>query len=185
MFSMLAESIENLWLEVERLSRPVASLRVPGVGAEQVENAFGAPIPSDVVEWFGWCNGVSYRPGQVQDDAALIPGYEPLSVRDAAGVKASYGDGDPVLGDRWIPLLGTGGGDFYAAVYEPSSPSSRVASVMIGGESRMAYESVEQMVNAFRNFFRTGVFFIADDGTLDADDDLWISSETGSGPEIA
>ncbi|WP_031068934.1 hypothetical protein [Streptomyces sp. NRRL S-118] len=180
---MLSESIESLWQEAERLNRPVASLRVPGVGPDEVANAFGGPVPGDVAEWFGWSNGVQWQPNQKQDDAALIPGYEPLSVQDAAAVKASYGSEDPLLGERWFPLLGTGGGDFYAAVEEDSSTSPHVVSVMIGEDSRPAYGSIEEMVTAFRDFYRSGVFFVAADGTLDADDDLWIATETGSRPD--
>ncbi|MEW2634836.1 hypothetical protein AB0903_25130 [Streptomyces sp. NPDC048389] len=49
----------------------------------------------------------------------------------------------------------------------------------------MAYESIEEMVNAFRDFYRSRVFFVAADGTLDADDDQWIATETGSRPDSA
>ncbi|MGY3202192.1 hypothetical protein [Streptomyces sp. TE5632] len=168
---------------MDKLNRPVVSLRVPGITTGELEHTFGASLPSDVATWFGWCNGVEWHPDQIQDDAALIPGYEPLSASDAAAVKASYGIGDPLLGENWFPLLATGGGDFYAAIHEPSSISSRVVSVMIGGESRMAYGSLEQMTNTFRELYQTGVFFVAEDGTLDADDDQWIAIETNSRPD--
>ncbi|GAA1008797.1 hypothetical protein QEP66_06540 [Streptomyces sp. LB8] len=181
----LLESIEALWREAERLNRPIASFRVPGLTADEVERTFGGPVPADVATWFGWCNGVERCPGQTQDDAALIPGYEPLSASEAAAVRASYGMEDPLLGDNWFPLLATGGGDFYAAVHEPPSMPSRVVSVMIGGESSRAYDSMEHMVNTFRELYRSGVFFVAEDGTLDADDEQWIAIETGSRPDGA
>jgi hypothetical protein len=113
------------------------------VPLEEVEAVFGRAVPGDVATWFGWSNGVAYAPGQVQDDAALVPGYEPLSVREAAAVRDGYGSDDPVLGDFYVPLLATGGGD---------------------------------------RFYRNGVFFVSDEGTLEADDVRWVAEESGARP---
>lgn len=179
---MLNQSIEQLWQEVERLNRPVVGFRAPGVSASDVEAVFGGPVPEDIIAWFGWSNGVGYHPGQIQDDAALVPGYEPLSLREARGVRDSYQIDDPVLGEFFIPLLATGGGDFYAAVYTASLRSPRVAHVMIGGETGIVYESIENMANAFCDFYRTGVFFVSDQGTLEADDYRWVEAESDSEP---
>ncbi|MFC8825150.1 hypothetical protein ACFT9I_07300 [Streptomyces sp. NPDC057137] len=178
---MLIQSIERLWQQVAGLNRPVVESRVPGVSASEVEAVIQGPVPEDIAIWFGWSNGVEYRSGQVQDDAALVPGYEPLSLREAMGVRESYEIGDPVLGDFFMPLLATGGGDFYAAVYDASLRSPRVAHAMIGGESGFVYESIEAMVNGFCDFYRTGVFFVSDQGTLEADDDRWVEEESQSG----
>ncbi len=168
----LIRAIAGLWQEAERLNRPAAALRVPGIAPDQVWEAFGGPVPDDVAAWFGHADGVAWRPGQTQDDAALVPGYEPLAVRDAAALRRSYGE-------QWFPLLGTGGGDFYAAVPTPPGDGApRVVSVMAGEEPRPAYDSVADMAEAFRDLYRAGVFFVAEDGTLDADDDLWIAIET-------
>ncbi|MBX9399184.1 hypothetical protein K4749_37840 [Streptomyces sp. TRM72054] len=179
---MLIRSIERLWQEVEILNRPVVRFRGPGVSASEVEAAFENPVPEDIVTWFGWSNGVEYHPGQVQDDAALVPGYEPLSLPEARAVRDSYQIDDPVLGEFFVPLLATGGGDFYAAVYDASLQAPSVAHVMIGGETKLVYESVEGMVNAFCDFYRTGVFFVSDQGILEADDYRWVEAESGSGP---
>ncbi|MFF9865072.1 SUKH-3 domain-containing protein [Streptomyces sp. NPDC013953] len=174
----LIRAIAGLWQEAERLNRPVTALRVPGLAPDQVREAFGGPVPDDVAVWFGHADGVAWRPGQTQDDAALVPGYEPLAVRDAAALRAPYGE-------QSYPLLGTGGGDFYAAVPMPGAGSSPVVSVMAGEEPRPAYDSVADMAEAFRDLYRAGVFFVAEDGTLDADDDLWIAIETaGTRPRL-
>ncbi|MFE1290588.1 hypothetical protein [Streptomyces sp. NPDC058751] len=178
---MLVRSIEQLWLEAENLNRPVVGSRAPGVAAGEVEAVLGGVVPEDVATWFGWSNGVEYRPGQIQDDVFLVPGYEPLSLSEARGVRESYELEDAVLGEFWIPLLATGGGDFYAAVFGASLQSPEVAHVMIGGESFIVYKSIEEMVDAFCGFYRGGVFFVSDEGTLEADDERWIAAEADSG----
>ncbi|WP_158993685.1 hypothetical protein [Streptomyces sp. QHH-9511] len=56
---------------------------------------------------------------------------------------------------------------------------------MAGEEPRPAYGSVEDMADAFRDLYRARVFFVAEDGTLDADDDPWIAVETaGTRPRL-
>ncbi|MEV8284333.1 hypothetical protein [Streptomyces niveus] len=173
---MLEERIRDLWMAAEHLGRPVVAHRNPGAPVELLECAFNPPVPSDIAAWFAWSNGVSYHPDQTQDDAALIPGYEPLSVAESRAIRADF-PGCAVLGAHWIPLLASGGGDFYAAVYIPGEASSRVASVMIGENSRMAFKSIDQMVSIFVACYREGIFFVDNFEILQADDARWIELE--------
>ncbi|MET9801473.1 hypothetical protein [Streptomyces sp. NPDC006368] len=82
-------AIGGLWQEAERLNRPAAALRAPGIAPDQVREVSGGQVPDDVAVWLGHGNGVAWRPGQTQDDAALIPWFEPLAVRDAAALRGS------------------------------------------------------------------------------------------------
>ncbi|MFE3901707.1 hypothetical protein ACFXPY_15500 [Streptomyces sp. NPDC059153] len=173
---MLEERIRDLWMAAESLGRPVVAYRNSGAPIGLLERAFTSPVPPDVAAWFAWSNGVAYHPGQTQDDAALIPGYEPLSVDEAVAIRADS-PGCAVLGSHWIPLLASGGGDFYAAVYAPGDTSSRVASVMIGENSRMAFKSIDQMVSTFVACYREGIFFVDNSDILQADDVRWIELE--------
>jgi hypothetical protein len=158
-------------------NRPVSSQRALGLDPAEIERVLGRRVPADIVDWFLSCNGVEFRPGQIQDDAALIPGYEPISLHDAISIRDTLGDVDPILGEWWIPLLATGGGDFYAAVFEERLDQVFIASVMNGGVSRKAYHSIEEMVVSFCDLYRRGVFFVNDEGILDADDESWIQAE--------
>ncbi|MFJ2591580.1 SMI1/KNR4 family protein [Streptomyces erythrochromogenes] len=175
---MLEERIRDLWIAVERLGRPIVNHRNPGAPVELLERAFGSPVPSDVATWFAWANGVAYAADQTQDDVALVPGYEPVSVEEAAALKAELEVPEvEFLGSYWIPLLATGAGDFYAATYVPGQETSRVVSVMIGETSRIAFLSVDQMVSVFVALYRDGVFFVDGEGILQADDVRWLERE--------
>src|SRR5215475_6428909 len=109
---MLTDSLAAFWRSLEELNRPVAGLRVPGPDATGVAAAIGGPVPDEIAVWFGWSDGARYEDGQVQDDAALVPGYEPLSLVEAVAVRDRYGERDPLLDGTWVPLIASGGGDF-------------------------------------------------------------------------
>jgi hypothetical protein len=170
----LQDDLDRLWGEVRLLGRPVVDARNPGIDAAEVRRVLGSDVPNDVIEWFRYGDGVAYVDGQTQDDAALVPGYYPLSLAEAVEIRSNYG-GD--LGSWWLPLLSTGGGDFYAAAAD-SMGNLTVRSVMNGGVERRAYMGIEEMVAAFVRMYREGVFFVRSDGILWADDDRWIEIES-------
>ncbi|TDC80488.1 hypothetical protein [Streptomyces hainanensis] len=166
--------MREIWAHLERLDRPIIRHRAPGAAPTEVADAFSGEVPADVTTWFTLCNGVTHTPDQTQDDAAFIPGYEPLSLQEAAAIRADFGDSPPLPEKTWFPLLATGGGDLYAAVPAPEGTHSRVFSVMTGYPPRLAYQSIEQMLSVFNRCYGEGIFFVNDEaGMLDADDDRW------------
>ncbi|MCX0245654.1 hypothetical protein [Streptomyces drozdowiczii] len=172
-----------LWREAEHLELPVVADRVPGVSVRFLESSFGKAVPSEVAGWFGACNGVMHRSGQIQNDAALIPGYEPLSVEDSLSIRVAY-PREAILLSDFYPLLGSGGGDFYAASYDQDAGLSYVVSVVVGEESRIAYRSISQMAESFVQCYRDGIFFLDGEGVLQADDEAWIQREIAAAGEL-
>ncbi|MGW3405713.1 hypothetical protein [Streptomyces zhihengii] len=173
---MLSDRIAELWGEAQRLRLPVVDGRAQGVSIASLESSFGRKVPTEVAEWFAACNGIVHRPGQTQNDAALIPGYEPLSVEDSIAIRDSC-PREAFLLSEFFPLLGSGGGDFYAASYDRATGRSHVASVVVGEECRIASRSISQMVAIFIQCYRDGIFFLDGDGILQADDEIWIQRE--------
>lgn len=155
---MLSRELEALVARLTELGRPVVPWLVPGVDVGQVEPVAGGQPPAEVIDWFKWCNGVELREGQVQDDINVIPGYSPLSLREASEIIDEYSD-DPVLGSSWIPLLGGPGGDVYAAVWTAGKPA-RVAGVLVGEPTEIEFSSIEQMVAVFNECYRRGAFYV-------------------------
>ena len=168
---MLASELAELVEQLSRMGRGVVTLLRPGAQAAEVEAAFGRPVPDSVADWFSWCNGVTARAGQIQDDVNIIPGYNLVSVNEAVAMIPTY-SGDDVLGFNWIPLLRSGGGDIYAAVWD-SARVARVAGVIVGEPTEIEFSSIEQMVSVFNECFRNGAFYIDPQGMFSMDPELY------------
>jgi hypothetical protein len=168
---MLAAELEQLVGHARELDRPVVALLRPGIDAGQVEAVIGSPVPESVAEWFRWCNGVEIRPNQIQDDVNIIPGYNPLSIDEAVAMAPDYA-GDEVLGENWLPILGTAGGDIYAAVWVPGE-EAQVAGVLIGEETEVEFSSIEQMASVFNACYRGRAFGVDQQGRLALDSQIY------------
>jgi hypothetical protein len=164
---MLPDELEGLVGYLRDLHRPVVSWLRPGVEASEIVSALGMEVPVSVIQWFGWCNGVEELPNQLQDDVEIIPRYNPVSLDEVPGLMRAHA-GDRIFGDQWIPLLRSGGGDIYAAVWKPNA-EAQVAWALIGESTEIEFESIDQMVTVFNGAFDGAAFFINDDGQLDKD----------------
>lgn len=161
---MLQTELERLTAHLESLNRPVVAWMLPGVDEERVSSVLGESAPRSVAEWFHWCNGIGRHGGQLQDDVNTVPGYNPLSIEEAAHLKGDYA-GDSVLGSHWVPLLANASGDLYAAVWGVGTEAV-VAGVLIGEPTEVEFQSIEQMVVVFNRCFESGAYFVNEQGRL-------------------
>ncbi|MER6981726.1 SMI1/KNR4 family protein [Streptomyces carpinensis] len=161
---MLDAEFERLRGRLEALDRPVVAWMVPGVDADHVSSVLGEEVPESVAQWFRWCNGIAVVQGQIQDQVNVIPGYSPLSLEEGMRMRTAY-TGDDALGSHWVPLLGSGGGDLYAAVWTPGEEAV-VAGVLVGEPTEIEFSTIEQMVTTFNECFDSGAFFVDDQGRL-------------------
>ena len=161
---MLGTELATFHAHLQALNRPVASLLLPGIGSDRVGEVYGSSVPDSVEQWFAWANGVAGRAGQIQDEVNVIPGYNPLSIDEAVRLARDY-SGDSTLGENWMPLLGSAGGDFYAAVWALGEEAV-VAGVLIGEPTEVEFSSIEQMVGVFNKCFDGGAYFVDEQGRL-------------------
>jgi hypothetical protein len=71
-----------------------------------------------------------------------------------------------------VPLLGSAGGDLYAAVWSPGVEAA-VADVLIGESTEVEFSGIEQMVHVFNCCFDRGAYYVNDQGRLVMDPDLY------------
>lgn len=162
---MIVDLLEGIFQRLQELRRPVVSLLRPGATVADLDEA--GIQQQDLRDWFGWRNGVIEAAGQTQGDVSVVPGYWPVSLAEALSLKPSY-QGDPTLGDSWVPLLTSGGGDIYAAVWTGDSRPV-VAGVLIGEPTEIEFPTLEAMLEVFLACFERGAYFVGEGGYLEAD----------------
>lgn len=165
----------NEWRDrLTRLGVPVAPLLAPGADRAEIEAVLGTPVPPAVSDWFAWCDGVAYAPGQTIGDSWAVPGYWPLALRDAIGMKPAYDQLDvPLLREHWVPLLGNGSSDIYAATWDDADGEPVVVSIMPEYGDAVEFDSIEQMVIVFNQCFARSAYHLDEQGRLDVDDELY------------
>jgi hypothetical protein len=163
------------WREwLVRLDAPVAPNLKPGVSRADIETVLGATTPRAVLEWFQWCDGVAYAPGQTIGDSWAIPGYWPVELRDVIEIKAlQYDEDSLLLADSWVPLLENGSSDLHVAAWSDAS-EPRVVTVMPEfGPPSVEFHSVEQMVTVFNECFTRSAYYLNAEHQLDVNDELY------------
>jgi hypothetical protein len=160
----LVRELNRFEWHLREANRAVVADLLPGTSADRVLSVRSS-APSSIIEWFRWHDGVRVRDGQTQDDANVIPGYTLVSLDEAIRIIPIY-DGDPDLGDHWLPLLQNGGGDLYAAVWMPGCEAG-VFRVMVGEETEAEFASIAQMVVVFNACFTNGAYFVDAQGWFD------------------
>ncbi|MEO3745664.1 hypothetical protein [Plantactinospora sp. B5E13] len=157
-----------------RLGAPVAPVLKPGRSRAEIEAVLGATTPRTVLEWFQWCDGVDYAPGQTIGDCWTIPGFWPVELRDVAGIKAAHHDEDsPLLAGNWVPLLQNGSSDLYAAAWSDSSEPVVVTIMPEFAPPSVEFHSVEQMVAVVNECFTRSAYHLDAERQLDVDDELY------------
>jgi len=149
-----------------QLGRPVVGILEPGTPDEGVRAVLGE-APDEVREWFGWCGGTSHAVGQTIDQASFIPGYVFPSMREALDVKAEAGNPPSGFLD-WIPVLLSGGYDFYAAAWDGNG-NTYVLGVLLGEPVEVEYESLGEMVSVFTAAIDRRAFFVDEIGEFSMD----------------
>jgi hypothetical protein len=155
----------------ERLSTlriPAVDLLVPGLPESEVRARL-AGAPDNVIEWFTWCDGTERRPRQTIDEASFIPGYIFPSLNEAIEVKETPIELPEGYAD-WIPVLVTGGFDFYAAAWRKDE-EAQVFGVLLGEPVELEYDNVEAMVQTFSAAIDSSAFFIDERGEFSMDPD--------------
>lgn len=124
--SRLGAALEQLEESLRRLGRAglVGALR-PGLRPEAVAAQLGRrglQAPPEVVEIFGWHDGVDEPADRVMDDVQLFPGFYMVSLE---GCLMNY---DVFVrssrwSPAWFPFLANGGGDFYFLDLSVSPPT--------------------------------------------------------------
>lgn len=155
----------------------------PGLERDGVTDSLRArhlPAHQDIIDLFGWHDGVDAPEDDVMDDVQVFPGFylpsldECLSNYDAFLPSERW--------DRlWLPILANGGGDFYLLDLTGNDASVRHFRID-ESEHPVEFSRLANFVETMNLAYDRGIIFI-EDGYLEMDDlafgDLAAEQEPG------
>lgn len=159
----IPSSIDGIFAHLKRLDRPVAARRRPGLPEEEIRSnldSLGLACPSDLVAAYAACDGIDYRPGDILDDIHFFPGFYWMPLAECIANYKLFKD-DVRWNRHWLPLFANGGGDFYAVICDPASPSfGAVVGFMLGEEGHLIeFSSLAVMFEVIERSFETKAFY--------------------------
>ena len=153
------------------MRRPAAQLLRPGLSRAAIA-AVEAPLPfkltRDLVSLYLTTNGPAAKRGATLDDLSFFPGYQLLSLEDAASAYRSMRKA-PQWKRGWFPFFANGAGDYYAVSCDTRS---RGVIGFLRGEpdQPVEYTSVPAMFATLAACFTRGAFFVKK-GVFSIDDE--------------
>lgn len=142
-------------------------------------------VPDEYLAVYEWRDGTETATGALLDDLWIVPGFYLLSLTDALANYDSFRTSerwDP----GWIPLLADGGGDFVVLeLPQPGAANGPIRHFRIeDAEHPVEYQSIAAMVATFVAAYEQGVFFVHDDGYLEADDQAFATLAAAMNPNV-
>lgn len=168
------QELDHILFHLCQMQRPVVALLQEPLSAEAFsEYAAQLPfhLPSELGRLYAWRNGTRCKGGDILDDLHFFPGFYFLSIEEAMDCYRAF-KSDPRWNRSWFPVFSNGGGDFYA-VWGKEGPSERgeVVGFLLGqSEQIVEYESLEAMIRTLSACYDEGVFWLDQNGYLEADD---------------
>lgn len=148
----VSELLDSIEASLRRLGAPVT-------GQLDQPQPFVAPpdvtAPPEVVEFFSWRGGTRRGEGEAVGTSWFIPGYVYPSAAEASDHRRRLGDiGIP---GPWLPILISGGGDCFAAVWDRLD-SVQVAGILLGEPPEIEFPSIRAFLSTCVEAFETGAF---------------------------
>jgi cell wall assembly regulator SMI1 len=172
--SLLLEIANELLLLGVDVSRNLNS----GASPVQIQQACeGLPfqLPPEVCDLFMWRNGI--KEGDFEGEFRLLPRFCFRTVQESAKTSRqfskTFGDSDEAWRSSWFYLFNDLAGDFLAYDTDPSLlTGARIIAVRHGLGTHSAFCSLEQMLSGVLECYRTGAYFLDEDGFLIDDERL-------------
>lgn len=169
----LKDALGRILLWHETHNRLIVNLLQKGLSVSEVGGKTAAlpfNFTEELVELYTWRNGTKVSQQHTLNDHYFLPGYYLLSLEDAIYNYQSLEDSLVEL-TPGLPILTSGGGDFYIAQCgEEIEVSGGVINYLRGEyEHPYTYLTVTSMMITVAECYETGAYFLTNDGLLKID----------------
>ena len=175
MLQKYLEQIEHCFSETKA---PVREHLSAGLGENEINDLLSGldlTATKELVDLYKWKNGAWPVPGFTLGEFCFIPGYFFLPLSRAC---SEYSDlsAEEDWDKNWLPILTSGGGEYYAADLSRSfsEPSSVIEYAFEDPGIEVPYKSLTNMIQVFVECFKRKAFFLdAETGYLEANIKAW------------
>ena len=190
--SKITELLNGICGELRNLGINANEFLRPGISAEQigeVSSVLPFSLPKEVCELYLWRNG-SLLEG-VTTENRLFPRYIFLSLQRSVSTTkilvSSSAKDESQWSPNWYTLCDDLAGDYYALIATPNDPScGRIMRVTELVDPFPAFWSFERMLLSILECYRSGAYYLGEDGFLEEDtglsDELYKRFNNGLSP---
>ena len=143
----------------------------PGISSQQIQELF-EEIPlqptQDLRALYTWRNGSEDSEGITLGELAFFPGFYLMSLEESIQTYLELRARD-VWDKFWFPIFASGGGDFYAMNLAPEAQGQILGFYVYEEEPQVEYQSLESMLQTFKECYKQGIIVQNEQGYLDMD----------------
>ena len=168
---MLSQLLNEIEKSLQQLDHPCVDHLNPGISSQQIQELF-EEIPlhptQDLRALYTWRNGSKDCEGITLGELAFFPGFYLMSLEESIQtymeLRARNG-----WNKSWFPIFANGGGDFYAMNLAIEAQGEMIGYYIYEEEPQIEYNSLESMLQTFKECYKQGVIFQNEQGYLDMD----------------
>ena len=143
----------------------------PGISSQQIQELF-EEIPlqptQDLRALYTWRNGSEDSEGITLGELAFFPGFYLMSLEESIQTYLELRATDG-WDKFWFPIFASGGGDFYAMNLAPEAQGQILGFYVYEEEPQVEYQSLESMLQTFKECYKQGIIVQNEQGYLDMD----------------
>ena len=143
----------------------------PGISSRQIQELFEA-IPlqptQDLRALYIWRNGSKDCERITLGELAFFPGFYLMSLEESIQTYLELSAKD-AWDKSWFPIFASGGGDFYAMNLAIEAQGEMIGYYIYEEEPQIEYNSLESMLQTFKECYKQGIIFQNEQGYLDMD----------------
>ena len=143
----------------------------PGISSQQIQELF-EKIPlhptQDLRTLYTWRNGSKDSEEITLGELAFFPGFYLMSLEESIQTYLELRARE-AWDKSWFPIFASGGGDFYAMILAPEAQGQILGFYVYEEEPQVEYQSLESMLQTFKECYKQGIIVQNEQGYLDMD----------------
>ena len=168
---MITQALNEIEKSLQQLDHLCVDHLNPGISSQQIQELF-EKIPlhptQDLHALYTWRNGSKDSEGITLGELAFFPGFYLMSLEESIQTYLELRETD-AWDKFWFPIFASGGGDFYAMNLASEGQGQILGFYVYEEEPQVEYQSLESMLQTFKECYKQGIIVQNEQGYLDMD----------------